>query len=171
MRIRIVVADQAEARFYDCMGFAGPLVPAGTFLNAAGRARERDLVSDRPGRIFGQNADARRRRGATVRHSSGPEHTARRHAVELFARRIGMELDRARRARRYDAVVLVAGAALLGKLRAALPAAVREKVAATVVKDIVHHPAVDVMAYLPRDIFTGKLRFESAPRSAPRAFG
>lgn len=168
MRVRIVVADQAEARFYDGMGFARPLNVVGRLTNPAGRLREQDIVSDRPGRVFGHAANPNRRRGATPRHSSGPENGARRHAVEVFTRRIAAELTRACGAGRFDALVIVAGARLLGLLRAALPAHVRGKITATVIKDIVHQPAEDVLAYLPRDVFAGTLRFEAAPRALPR---
>ena len=168
MRVRIVVADQAEARFYDAMGFGRPLTVAGRITNPAGRQHERDLVSDRPGRVFERAADPRHRRGASARHSSGPEHSARRHSVEVFTRRIGAELERAWRARRFDSLVIVAGARLMGRLRAALPAGVRAKITGSVLKDIVHRPAEDVLPYLPRDVFAGNVRFEPAPRRAPR---
>ncbi|HTU67568.1 MAG TPA: host attachment protein [Steroidobacteraceae bacterium] len=171
MRVRIVVADQTEAHFYDAIGFGRALNAVGRLANPAGRQREQDLVSDRPGRVFERAADPHRRRGASARHASGPEHAARRQAVDRFARRIAAELERGWRADRFDAVVLVAGASLLGRLRAALPAHVRAKLAATVVKDIVHHPAEDVLAYLPRSVFTGPLPFTPAPRAAPRGLG
>lgn len=168
MRVRIVVADQAEARFYEAIGFGRPLSVVGRLLNPAGRLREQDMVSDRPGRVFDRAANPQRRRGASARHSSGPEHSARRPAVEVFTRRIAAELDRARRTGRLDSLVIVAGARLMGQLRAALPAEVRAKITASVLKDIVHHPAEDVMDYLPRDVFVGRLRLEPAPRAAPR---
>jgi len=171
MRVRIVIADQAEARFYDAIGFGRPLIPAGSLMNPAGRLHEQDLVSDRPGRVFERAADPHRRRGASARHASGPEHVARRHSVEVLTRRIAAELERAWRAQRFDSLVVVAGARLMGQLRAALPAAVRAKIATSVLKDIVHHPAEDILSYLPRHAFTGKLRFEPAPRRAPRGAG
>lgn len=167
MRVRIVVADQTEARFYDALGYGRTLVEQGVLRNPSGRAHERDLVSDRPGRVFERAADAHRRRGASARHSSGSERTARRHTVEVFARRIGAELDRARRARRYEALVLVAGPAFLGRLRAALPAAVRALVSTTVPKDVVHQAPAELRAYLPRSVFTGVPAFEPAKRAAP----
>lgn len=169
MRVRIVVADQTEARFYDGMGFGRPLIQVGLLTNPTGRMRDQDLVSDRPGRVFERAADPHRRRGASARHSSGPEHVARRHAVEVFARRIGAELDRAGRARRFDAVVIVANATLLGRIRAALPPQVRALVTATVVKDLRQHTIAEVMDHLPRDVFAGRVRFEPARRSAPGA--
>ena len=139
MRICIVVADQAEARFYDTLGFARPLKLTGVLTNPAAHLRDQDLTSDRPGRIFNSSAAPGRRRGATTRHATGGEGKPRRHATQLFARRVAAELDRARRAGRFERIVLVAAPAFLGELRAALPAAVRPYVGATLAKDIVQH--------------------------------
>ena len=63
MRVRIVVADQTEARFYDGMGFVRPLIQVGLLTNPTGRMRDQDLVSDRPGRVFERAADPHHRRG------------------------------------------------------------------------------------------------------------
>jgi protein required for attachment to host cells len=167
MRVRIVVANQSEARFYDSIGRT--LIDSGALINPAGRVHERDLVSDRPGRVFDRAAVSGHRRGATARHATGPEHTARRHSIEVFARRIGATLEHAWRARRYDTLVLIAGPAFLGRLRPALPSAVRAVVAATVRKDVVGRPAEELLDYLPRSLFTGVPRFERAKRAAPGA--
>jgi protein required for attachment to host cells len=149
---RIVVADQTEARFFDSRGFALPLLPAGSLRNPGGRMRERDLVSDRPGRVFNSARAAHRRRGATTRHASGGEHPARRHLQQVFARRTALELERARQAHRFDRLVVVAPPEFLGRIRAALPAGLRAKLVASIPRDLVHLDA-DVRAYLPRHVF------------------
>ena len=56
MLTRIVVADQAEARFYDTLGFSHPLKFAGVLTNPIAHLRDQDLTSDRPGRIFNSSA-------------------------------------------------------------------------------------------------------------------
>ena len=63
------------------------------------------------------------------------------------------ELDRTCRAGRFERIVLVAAPAFLGELRAALPAAVRPYIGATLAKDIVHHADSEVRRYLTRDMF------------------
>ena len=165
MRICIVVADQSEARFYDTLGFARPLKLTGTLTNPAAHLRDQDLTSDRPGRIFNSSAAPGRRRGATTRHAAGGERTPRRHATHLFARRVAAELDRTRRAGRFERIVLVAAPAFLGELRAALPAAVRPYIGATLAKDIVHHADSEVRRYLTRDVFTAPTGFSPAKRA------
>src|SRR5689334_15330687 len=108
MRIRIVVANQTEARFFDTLSRRQALIPAGMLVNPSGRLRDQDLESDRPGRVFNGAVRVGGRRGATPRHAANGESSTRQHAIEQFARRIGAELDKARLARRYDRVVLVA---------------------------------------------------------------
>ena len=165
MRIRILVADQAEARFYDTLGFARPLKFVGALTNPAAHLRDQDLSSDRPGRVFNSSAAPGRRRGATTRHATGGENTPRRHATELFARRVAAELQRARGAGRFESLVLVAAPAFLGELRAALSLAVQRYVTASVAKDIVHHAEHDVRRYLTRDMFIAPSGFSPAKRA------
>jgi protein required for attachment to host cells len=162
---RIVVADQAEARFYDTAGFSHPLKFAGMLTNPIAHLRDQDLTSDRPGRIFNSSSATGRRRGATTRHGAGGERTPRRHATQLFAHRIADELDRARRARRFGRLILIAAPTILGELRAALTAGVLRCVAATVNKDVVHRRPDDLRRYLPRSSFTEPTAFVAARRA------
>jgi protein required for attachment to host cells len=144
LRISIVVADQAEARFYETLGFTRPLRFTGALDNPAAHLRDQ---------------------GAVVHHSRGGENTPRRHATHLFARRVAAELARARRAGRFERAVLVAAPAFLGELRAALPASVRPYVMATVAKDIVHHAVHDVRRHLTRAMFIAPSGFPAALRA------
>ena len=166
MLTRIVVADQAEARFYDTPGFSHPLKFAGVLTNPIAHLRDQDLASDRPGRIFNSSAAPGRRRGATTRHGAGGERTPRRHATHLFAHRIAGELDRARRAGRFGRLILIAAPTMLGELRTALTAAVLPCVVATVSKDVVHRRPGDLRRYLPRSSFTEPTGFAAARRAA-----
>jgi hypothetical protein len=45
MKTRIVVCDQSEARIYELEPLGGP-------MNPIGRLHDRELKSDRPGRVF-----------------------------------------------------------------------------------------------------------------------
>lgn len=157
MRIRVVVADQAEASFFDVLSYGKPLRPAGELRNPAGRLHERDFVSDRPGRTLARALGAGR---GGVSHAVAPERTARKRAADLFARRIAAQLERDLRLRRFDRLVLIAGPAFLGHLRAALPAALSHCVVDTVVKDLAPVGATDLRRYLRRETFTGPLGFE-----------
>ena len=61
MRIRIIVADQSEARFYDTVRPGGRLQPAGRMTDPTAHLHDRDLKSDRPGRTFDRAATAGQR--------------------------------------------------------------------------------------------------------------
>lgn len=170
MLTRIVVADQAEARFFDTPGFSHPLKFAGVLTNPIAHLRDQDLTSDRPGRIFNSSAPGRRR-GATTRHATGGEGRPRRHAAHLFAHRIADALERARREGRFGRLVLISAPAMLGELRAALMAGVLPCVVATINKDVVHKRAENLRHYLPRSMFTEPAGFVTARRRGPLPAG
>jgi protein required for attachment to host cells len=162
--IRIVVADQGEARFYDLERRDAPLRRVGRLNDPAAHLHDRDFKSDRPGRVFDRAPRAGERRGATAHHGTGGERRPRKHEAELFARRIAARLDQDRQRRRFDSVVLVAGSPFLGMLRAALPKPVKALVAATVARDLVHQPESVLREHLP-----SSARARSARRTAVQA--
>jgi protein required for attachment to host cells len=147
--VRLLVADQGDAIFYDLTA-RGPLRLAGRLENQAAHLHDRDLTSDRPGRVFDRAPVAGRRRGAGARHATGERLSARRHAAESFARRISAELGRARGSGEFDNLVLVAGPSFLGTLRRVLAKRLRAAVILQIPKDLVHQPAAAVRAHLPR---------------------
>jgi protein required for attachment to host cells len=150
---RIVVADRSEARFYDLVRRNAPLRAAGVLANPAARQHDRDLQSDRPGRVFDHAPVAGQRRGAVSRHGTSGERSARKHEAERFARRVVRELGKAARDGRFDRLVLVAAPAFLGLLRAALPKGLKQTLAATVAKDLIHEPENALRSKLPAEAF------------------
>jgi protein required for attachment to host cells len=148
---RIIVADQAEARFYDLSDDA-QLQIAGHLSNASARLHDRDLKSDRPGRVFDRAPPASGRRGSVAHHATGGSQSPRKHESALFARRIAVALVRAHRAGQFDQLVIMAGSPFLGLLRAALPGSLGQSVVAEVAKDLVHQPETAVRAHLPEDL-------------------
>lgn len=153
MRVRFVVADESEARFYDLEHFDGPLTLAGKITDPKAHLHDRDFKSDRPGRVF-DHASGGGRRGAVAHHSTGGERRPRKHEAVLFARQIAVELERARRAELFDRVILAAGPPFLGVLRAALEKLFHSQIAAEIPKDLVHEPESQLSAYLPREVFS-----------------
>jgi protein required for attachment to host cells len=153
MRVRIVVADESEARFYDIGGPRVPLRLADRVENPSGRLRDRDLKSDRPGRVFDRAPTAGRRRGAVAHHATGGERHPHKHEAQLFARRIVRTLEAARREDEFDRLVLMAGPPFLGTLRAALQKSVRATLIAEIPKDLVHQTEREVRVHVPREIF------------------
>jgi hypothetical protein len=71
MRIRIVVASQADVTFYDVQHVKDKLQTAGRLTDPLAHLHDRDLKSDRPGRMFDHGPLAGGRRGANARHGTG----------------------------------------------------------------------------------------------------
>jgi protein required for attachment to host cells len=153
MHVRIVTADQAEARYFDAMGIRGPLKQIGTLRNPAARLHARDLNADRAGRTIARAVGGAPGRRGGRRHAFAGEGDSRHRSVKMFARRIALDLDVARRAGRFNRLVIVAGPVLLGELRAALSPATRACVVQSVDKDLVHEGRSDVSRYLSPDAF------------------
>lgn len=153
MRMRVVVADRSEARFYDTGSLSAALQPAGTLTDPKAHLHERDLVSDRPGRVFDHAAPTGGRRGAVAHHGTGGERSAKEHAAESFARQIAQGLEAAIREQHIDRVVLMAAPAFLGLLREALPRSVKRVIVAEVHKDLVHQSDQVVREHLPGEAF------------------
>ncbi|HVS78458.1 MAG TPA: host attachment protein [Steroidobacteraceae bacterium] len=152
MRVRVVVADQSEVRFYDVEQRGEGLRLSGRLADPQAHLHDRDFKSDRPGRVF-DHAPGAGRRGATAHHGTGGERRPRRHEAEVFAREIAARIETAHRRDEFDRLILMAAPGFLGVLREALPASVKATVAAEVGKDLVHQDAAAVEAHLPADAF------------------
>jgi len=153
MRTRIVVADHTQARFYDADDPASALRLVETLTDTAGRLRDQDLTSDRPGRVFDHAAPTGARRGGVGHHGTGGERHAHKHEAVLFAHRIAADLEKGRTGKHFDAVVLVAEPGFLGLLRSALPKEVSSLVRTTVAKDLVHQGEDALRAHLPAEAY------------------
>jgi protein required for attachment to host cells len=149
MRIRILVADQGEARFYDPARH-NALQLVARLTDPVAHLHNRDLVSDRPGRKFDRAPLTAGRRGATAHHATGGERSPRRHEAEVFARRIAAELERALRRGDFEGLILMSGPAFLGLLREVLPDSIKATLVAEVAKDLVHEGIDSIIAHLPR---------------------
>ncbi len=140
MTIRIVVADQSEASFYDTERAGHPLRFVQRLTDPKAHWQEREFSSDRPGRFSNHAAADHGRRGATAHHGAGGERSLREHEAQLFARQIAVQLERGHHDGAMQQLILVAGPRFLGLLREALPPALRTIVVDEVRKDLVHEP-------------------------------
>ncbi len=156
MIARIVVANQSEARFYDSSGPASQLQAAGRLDNPDARLHDRDLKSDRPGRVFTSASSGHGRRGAVAHHGAGGEQSPRKHVATVFAKRIVDELATAKQGRQFDRLVLIAAPAFLGILRKALPESLQSVVTAEVAKDLQDPTDDEVREHIPAQAFHTK---------------
>ncbi len=147
MTLCILVANQASARLYRLED--GILHAAGELNDPLARMHDRDLKSDRPGRVFDRAPTGVHRRGAIAHHATGGERTPRRVEAQLFARRIVRWLTATHAHQADDRFVVMAGPPLLGLLRSTWPASLRGLIVAEVEKDLVNQPESAVMMHLP----------------------
>ncbi len=105
----IVTADAGRARFLQVAGRDEALTEIEDLSNPQGRLHNREINTDAAGRFRGND-----RPGG---HSSDDENRAVDHHSELFAKRIGAFLDKARNEHRFDRLYLVAAPKFLGLLR------------------------------------------------------
>jgi protein required for attachment to host cells len=138
----IVAADASRARV---LQVAGPkrLVEVDNLLNPDGRLHNREINTDAAGRFAGPD-----RPGG---HSSDDENRSVDQRDELFAKRLGDYLDKARTDHRYDELVLVAPPKFLGMMRKSLGKEVEKLVAHEVPKDLSWFNHRDVESYFARE--------------------
>jgi protein required for attachment to host cells len=122
----IIAADSSRARILQVTDREKHLSEIEDLLNPAARADDRELISDAHARFHGTSGPA----------SDREEMSAAEHATQLFAKRVGDYLDKARTAHRYDRLHLVAPPRFLGQLRKSLGKEVQKLVREELPKDL-----------------------------------
>ena len=135
----IIAADASRARILQVTDRAQQLAEIEDLLNPEGRVHDRELISDAHPRFSGPG-------GGSAPGSDREETSAAEHATELFAKRVGDYLDKARTAHRYDRLHLIAPPRFLGQLRKALGKEVQKLVAEELPKDLSWLNARDLQA-------------------------
>jgi protein required for attachment to host cells len=149
MKVRVVVADQSEARHYELTDSLRFLRKT---LHPAAHLKDRDLVSDRPGRVFDHANLGGGRRGGVAHHATGGERTPRKVEAERFALEIVKDLDADRLQGRFDRLVVVSGPGFLGLLRSSMPKGLQAAVVLEVEKDLVHSTDEQIRQHIPRPL-------------------
>ncbi|MGB5547404.1 MAG: host attachment protein [Polyangiales bacterium] len=142
LRTWILVAHEAGARVFANDGRGEGLTLVESMDHPKGRARDRDIDSDRPGRSFRKDSgDARR---ASMGKSEGPHDRA----VADFARLLADKLRHARVQNQYQRLVLVAPPRFLGLLRASLDGPTSQLVLASIHKDLASSKEAELIKHL-----------------------
>jgi protein required for attachment to host cells len=138
----ILVAHEAGARVFESLGSGKGLELLDTIEHPEGRARDRDIDSDRPGRSFRKNSGDPRR--AAMSRSEGPHDRA----VADFARALADKLQHARVENQYGRLVLVAPPRFLGLLRSSLDGPTAQLVVGSVDKDLAFSKEAELIEHL-----------------------
>jgi len=140
-RFRILVADQAEAIFYDSSSLETAPKEVARISDPTAHLHDRDLVSDRPGRSYESVGGQR--------HAIERENDPRAREAIRFAKRISRRLDEARRKGEFDELIVVAGPPFLGVMREELSRPTRQRVVHEIRKDLVHGTVESLQQHLP----------------------
>jgi protein required for attachment to host cells len=136
----VIAADASRARILQ-VASPGKLAEVARLDNPEGRMQDRELTSDAHPRF----------RGSPGPGSDRQETSAVEHATELFAKRIGDYLEKARVDRRYDELVVIAPPQVLGSLRNEYGKQVGKLVAREVPKDLSWLSKHELEGYFSRE--------------------
>jgi len=142
----IIAADSSRARILQVTDRSQDLAEIEDLLNPEGRVHDRQLISDAHPRFSGHGGGGEGGGPGTDRE----ETSATQHATELFAKRLGDYLDKARNAHRYDRLHLIAPPKFLGQLRKELGKEVEKLVADELPKDLSWLSARDIQSHVNR---------------------
>jgi len=141
-RTWILVAHEAGARVFENRGSGKGLDLVETIEHPEGRARDRDIDADRPGRSFRKDSGDPRR--AAMSRSEGPHDRA----VADFARTLTGKLQSARAENQYERLVLVAPPRFLGLLRSSLDGPTAQLVVGSVSKNLATSKEAELIEHL-----------------------
>jgi len=125
--IWILAANGSRATIFRAESPSAPLAEVESLANPDARAKQIDLVSDRPGRTFDSVGAGR--------HAKAVEVEPKQQEQIRFAKSIAERLEQARLENTFERLVLVAAPAFLGLLRANLGAPLAARVSLEIDKD------------------------------------
>ena len=134
----IVAADASRARILQ-VADRERLVEVDDLLNPEGRLQDRELTTDANPRLHGPGGLSAREEPSAVEHT-----------VEMFSKRIGNYLEKARTEHRYDRLVLVAPPKVLGMMRKELGKEVEKLVMDELDKDLSWFNAREIERYFAK---------------------
>lgn len=141
----ILVAHRSGARLFENRGPRKGLDSLRQIENPAGKLKNHEINSDKPGRSFD--------RGGRGRHAYATEQDPTTHVAEHFAKQLAALLDEGRNEQRYNRLVLVAEPRFLGILRGSLSDATAALVSATIDKDLGGTEPRDLPRYLEEVVY------------------
>jgi protein required for attachment to host cells len=134
----IVAADASRARILQ-VADRERLVEVEDLVNPEGRLQDRELTTDANPRLHGPGGLSAREEPSAVQHT-----------VEMFSKRIGDYLEKARTDQRYDQLVLVAPPKFLGLMRKELGTEVEKLVVDELDKDLSWLNAREIERYFAK---------------------
>lgn len=142
----VVVANTTVARILSAAGPTEPLVERECLSHTAGRLRDHELVSDRPGRTFDSHGPGR--------HSMESQVGPKEEEAIRFADQIAGKLRHAHAAHEFEHLAIVAAPRFLGLLRERIGPAVTRTLTETVDKDLALASPAEIRARLGERLYS-----------------
>lgn len=143
-KIWILAANSGNATLFTADSPTAPLTELATFDNREARAKQMDLVSDRPGRSFDSHGEGR--------HAMEVEVDPKKQEQIRFARLIADRLEQGRVENAFGRLVLVVAPMFLGLLRANFGAPLSALVSLEMDKDYTALRPEELRARLPEQL-------------------
>ena len=126
----ILVANESEARLLQSQKSEKTRIIK-EFDNPNGKAKSRDVNSDRPGRSFDS--------AGMARHAMAPDVDLRSHERQVFAKKLGDYLHKELSENRFEQLALIAPPQFLGELRKNISDSLKNCVVVELSKDLPAH--------------------------------
>lgn len=126
----VIVAGGGAADVYRLSKPSSGLIRIDTIANDRADLRERDELSDRPGRSFDSIGSGR--------HSMEPPTPRKRTRESRYVADISARLARGNNDQLFGELAIIAAPRMLGAIRASLPGPLRSKVGLEIPKDLSH---------------------------------
>ena len=143
----ILISDSSRARLYSLGALNKPMVLREEFDHAASRAKEHDLVTDKPGRMS-QSTAGSAHPGHGSRSSMDPGTSAKEMEHERFARTLTDELNAQFNQNAYARLIVAANPEFLGILRELLSDQVKKNLITSLNKDYTHLAVKELQEHL-----------------------
>lgn len=140
----VLISDAARARLFSAAERGQVFNLIREFDHPESRAANRELVTDRPGRVQQSGGSS----GKTTRSAMEPQTDPKTEEHHVFARELAEELEKALHRNEYNHLILAAGPQFLGMLRDSLHDQVRKHVTASLDKDYTHMDARELQQRL-----------------------
>jgi protein required for attachment to host cells len=136
----VIVADSSRARIFNRAGKDTELLEIEDLAHPESRLPGHALTTDRPGRTFNS-------RGRT-RHAMQPKRSAHEIVLQDFAQDLARRLERGRKNREFQQLILVAGPRFVGRIHQHLSPATAALVKREVHKNLVRRSEKTIRAHL-----------------------
>ncbi len=142
MKTWVLVADSSRGRIFSAESSTAALDEVETLLHPEGRLHEQEMDSDLPGKSKGG--------GGAGGHAYQDAIEPKEQEIIDFAKRIARHLDDARKANKFEKLLVVSAPAFLGELRNQFPDAVAKSICFDLDKNLTMHSPADIRKHLPK---------------------